>query len=73
MMKILVLFFCKYSNFQISTVLDDSLAEFREISKISFSSLNCHFLQKITKNDNWGEFLDFYQFTLDIIFAIFMK
>ena len=31
------------------------------------------FFRKNVKNDDYGEFLDFYEFILYIIFAIFLK
>ena len=42
-------------------------AKYRDISKFSFLSLKCHF----RKNDNQGEFPDFNEFTLYMIFEIF--
>ena len=33
----------------------------------------CHFWEKNNKNDDQGEFLDFFEFTLFIIFPIFRK
>ena len=48
-------------------------AEFRETSKLSLLSLNCHFWWKITKNDNKDEFLDFYWFTLNMNFKFCTK
>ena len=47
-----------------------SQAEFREISKFSFLSLNCHFKVKLEKNDSKGEFLDFHEFNLYMNFKI---
>ena len=49
-------------------------AEFRETSKPSFLNLplNCHF-EGNYKNDSYGEFPDFNEFTLYMIFTIFLK
>ena len=47
-------------------------AEFRETSKPSFLNLplNCHF-EGNYKNNSYGEFPDFYEFTLYMIFTNF--
>ena len=46
-------------------------AEFRVISKHSFCSLNCHFWGKFIKMMTRVFFLDFYEFTLYMIFGNF--
>ena len=48
-------------------------AEFREITKFSFSTLNCHFLGGNHRNNYLGEFPDFHEFTLYMNFANFLK
>ena len=45
----------------------------REISKFSFLGLNCHFRMKKLKNSDKSELPDFYEFTLYMNFANFVK
>ena len=62
-----------FINYKLENLSPYTQADLREISKFWFSSLNSNFLRVNPENDYHGEFPDFYEFTQDMNFAIFLK